>query len=428
MYFLMSSYSLRISLDICRAVEARRSCEPDQQAAAVVPARAAEGPVYRTPPAAVADLLTAPRVPRGAPNLSPDGVWIAQADLRSLIPIATLAEPVEKLAGLEILPGLHATRNGLKNAAAGLTFYRVADGVKVRAKLPADARLGAVVWSNAGDRVACALFAEGGAQLWIVEAATGTAMHIEKVALQGVPSLWMEWTLDDKALLCALVDDSKPAPTSSGRVPRGPAVRASSGRAAPQRTSRDGSAPETREGPVLDGPTPHLTVVRRVCDYLLAAAFLAGAFLAAAFLAGAFLAGAFFAAAFLPATAALNSAPARNFGTEVALIFTVAPVCGLRPTRAARSAFSNAPKPLMATLSPLATDLTISSTSASTASPASFLVTSRRAARRSTSSALLTLSATMIPPGTRRTHRPASGVNLVIARAGSKPTHEVTSP
>ena len=174
------------------------------------PARAADDAAYRTPPAAVADLLTAPRVPRGAPNTSGDGAWLAVPDLRSLIPIATLAEPVEKLAGLEILPGLHATRNGLKNAAAGLTFYRVADGVKVRAKLPADARLGAVVWSNAGDRVACALFAEGGAQLWIVEAATGTAMHIEKVALQGVPSLWMEWTLDDKALLCALVRPDRP--------------------------------------------------------------------------------------------------------------------------------------------------------------------------------------------------------------------------
>src|SRR5437762_9489093 len=94
--------------------------------------------LYRTPPPAIADLLTAPRLPRGAPNASPDGAWLAVPDLRSLIPIAVLAEPVAKLAGLEVLPGMWASRNGLKNAAAGLTFYRVADGSKVRAQLPAD--------------------------------------------------------------------------------------------------------------------------------------------------------------------------------------------------------------------------------------------------------------------------------------------------
>src|SRR5580765_8159821 len=94
--------------------------------------------LYRTPPPAIADLLTAPRLPRGAPNASPDGAWLAVSDLRSLIPISTLAEPVVKLAGLEVLPEMWANRFGLKNAAAGLTFYRVADGAQVRAKLPAD--------------------------------------------------------------------------------------------------------------------------------------------------------------------------------------------------------------------------------------------------------------------------------------------------
>src|SRR5262249_7733910 len=108
---------------------------------------------YRTPPPVIADLLTAPRLPRGAPNASPDGAWLAVSDLPSLIPIRVLAEPVLKLAGLEVLPEMWANRNGLKNAAAGLTFFRVKDGVQVRAKLPADVQLGSVKWSNKGDRV-----------------------------------------------------------------------------------------------------------------------------------------------------------------------------------------------------------------------------------------------------------------------------------
>ena len=45
--------------------------------------RAADEPVYRTPPSVVADLLTAPRVPRGAPNASPDGAWLAGTGWRS---------------------------------------------------------------------------------------------------------------------------------------------------------------------------------------------------------------------------------------------------------------------------------------------------------------------------------------------------------
>ena len=136
---------------------------------------------YRVPPPVVADLLTAPRLPRGAPNVSPDGAWLAVPDLRSLVPIATLAEPVVKLAGLEVLPQLWANRNGLKNAAAGLTFFRVSDGSHVRAQLPADVQLGTVRWSNKGDRVACLAFANGGGELWIVEAATGSARRIESV-------------------------------------------------------------------------------------------------------------------------------------------------------------------------------------------------------------------------------------------------------
>ena len=134
----------------------------------------------------------------------------------------------------------------------------------------------------------------------------------------------------------------------------------------------------------------------------LAAAFLAGAFftafLAVDFLAAAFFAGAFFAAflatfatffaAFLtvflvvvffagaaaaatraagaassvssgsflaPETMFFRSWPAVNLGTCVAFALIRSPVRGLRTMRALRTRFSNEPKPVMATFSPLAT-------------------------------------------------------------------------
>lgn len=207
-------------------------------AASLTAARAADDAPYQTPPPVVADLLTAPRLPRGAPNASPDGAWLAVSDLRSLIPIATLAEPVQKLAGLEVLPGLRANRAALKNAAAGLTFYRVADGSSVRAQLPAGVQVGGVRWNAKGDRVAVSVFADGGSDLWIVEAASGAATRVAGVKLHGVSNV-LEWSNDGKSVFAALVAPEPPAQPAGTRVPEGPALRRSSGRAAPQRTARD---------------------------------------------------------------------------------------------------------------------------------------------------------------------------------------------
>ncbi len=44
--------------------------------------------------------------------------------------------------------------------------------------------------------------------------------------------------------------------------------------------------------------------------------------------------------------------PALNLGTFLALIFIVAPVCGLRPFRAERSETEKVPKPIRVRLSP----------------------------------------------------------------------------
>ena len=86
----------------------------------------AEDVTYRKPPQVVADILTAARVPRGAPSVSPDGARLVLPELPSLLPIGVLAEPVDKLAGLEILPAYHCTRNQLKFALTGFSIAPVA--------------------------------------------------------------------------------------------------------------------------------------------------------------------------------------------------------------------------------------------------------------------------------------------------------------
>jgi hypothetical protein len=100
------------------------------------------------------------------------------------------------------------------------------------------------------------------------------------------------------------------------------------------------------------------------------------------FFADAFLAVDFLDVDFLPALAALREFNAdfsvelaENFIALEALIATGAPVCGLRPVRAARRDIEKEPKPGHATLSPRFTDVvTVLKNSSSTCS-ASFLVT-----------------------------------------------------
>ena len=76
-------------------------------------------------------------------------------------------------------------------------------------------------------------------------------------------------------------------------------------------------------------------------------------------------------------------------GTDVLRILTLSPVRGLRPTRAFRATFSKEPNPLIATFSPLATARVMVSTTASTASVATFRLP-RRDSSAATSSALFT--------------------------------------
>jgi len=204
-----------------------------------VGARAADIPTFRTPPHVVADILGAPRVPRGTPSVSPDGTRMLLSDQPTLIPLTTLAEPVEKLAGLELLPALRAGRQQLKSATSGSSIVTVAGGPRVRAQLPSGAHVGTSVWSNSGTRLATVVYATGGAELWIVEAATGAARRCEGVHLNTVIPNPPEWSNDDRFIWCALVPGDQAALGTSSRIPQGPQVRVGAGRPTPQRTARD---------------------------------------------------------------------------------------------------------------------------------------------------------------------------------------------
>jgi dipeptidyl aminopeptidase/acylaminoacyl peptidase len=194
---------------------------------------------YRTPPEPVAGILTAPRLPRGAPQISPDGTKMVVPDLPSLISISDLAEPVEKLAGLEILPTLRARRTALKFAATALSIQPIGAGARVKVQLPGDARIVGLAWSNDSKHLACAVLAKGGAELWIADAASGAARKLDGVNLNTLMTNRIEWSTDDRSIIAALVPPHQVALTDPSRVPDGPQVRVGAGKATAQRTARD---------------------------------------------------------------------------------------------------------------------------------------------------------------------------------------------
>jgi len=97
-----------------------------------------------------------------------------------------------------------------------------------------------------------------------------------------------------------------------------------------------------------------------------------------------------FGSFFAPEITFLRSAPGVNFGTAFFLVFTGSPVRGLRTVRAARTRFSNEPKPVMATFSPRATSRVMVSSTDSSACAAALRLPSNRAARVSISWDLFT--------------------------------------
>src|SRR5690606_1901086 len=95
----------------------------------------------------------------------------------------------------------------------------------------------------------------------------------------------------------------------------------------------------------------------------------------------------------------------------------VLPVAGLRAVRAGRSAFSNEPNPVIATLSPLATAVWIVSRMASTASAAAVLLPSR-SEMASTSSRLFMGYSSSSPLARTKLREPQRGHNHLHARDG----------
>ena len=179
---------------------------------------AAQEEGYRTPPAAVADIVT--RAPSPSVSVSPGGDLLLLIEREALPSVADLAKPMEKLAGLRLDAATndrHRTRT-----AVGLSLQTIASGETRKVALPAGADLARFAWTTDGSKVVFANTRTDGVDLYVLDTAKATA---RKVMSGGVNPIFQSpaWLADGSLLVLASPEGRGAMPVES-LTPRGPAI------------------------------------------------------------------------------------------------------------------------------------------------------------------------------------------------------------
>jgi dipeptidyl aminopeptidase/acylaminoacyl peptidase len=194
---------------------------------------------YQRPSKAVEDVLNAPPTP--ALILNPDRTYAVQGQPVRNPPIAELAQPMLRLAGLRINPRTNGLHNTTFNSS--LMLRKVPEGTEIRVDLPPNPKLGPAHWSSDGRHFAFTNSTQAGTELFVGDV-TGKAHKLEGVRINGVmgggfagggrggagsgPSD-VQWIPDGKSLLVMLVKPNRGPAPAEVTVPAGPHVQESLG-------------------------------------------------------------------------------------------------------------------------------------------------------------------------------------------------------
>ncbi|HEY4440532.1 MAG TPA: prolyl oligopeptidase family serine peptidase [Candidatus Elarobacter sp.] len=215
----------------------------------------AEETHYRVPPPAIDAALRAPALP--VTILAPSRDTIAIEQPLRYPPVADLARPMLRLAGLRIDPAT----NGIHHApaATALSLERVADGRVTPVALPPDARITLFRFSPDGKRFAFTNATAHGTELWL---GTTAGAHVHRIAGLAVNTVFpnaIVWLPDANRLVVRAVDRVGPAPRRG--VAPGPATQETSGAAGQIVTYEDMLADATDEAQFTYYATSRIAIV-----------------------------------------------------------------------------------------------------------------------------------------------------------------------
>ncbi|MGF1496770.1 MAG: alpha/beta hydrolase family protein [Elainellaceae cyanobacterium] len=151
---------------------------------------------------------------------APTGEYLLLTDLVLYPPLAELAAPMHKLAGIRVNPainGHHAHHGGIAPR-----LIRVEDGVTRSLDLPADAEVFDVRWTADGQRFALSVRHTDHIGLWVGSVA-GELVKIEGLALNPLLGNPFSWLPDQERLLVRRIPERGPAPEPPA-IPVGPSI------------------------------------------------------------------------------------------------------------------------------------------------------------------------------------------------------------
>ncbi|WP_417486829.1 S9 family peptidase [Maricaulis sp.] len=189
---------------------------------------------YRLPPQEIIDIVDA--APSPWTSLSPARDTLLLMHREALPPVAELARPMERLAGLR----LDATLNGRHGprSVIGLSLVDLESGEEREVRLPDDAGISYTRWSPDGSQIAFVMTRNDELSLWVVDVDRARARELVDSGINAIFSP-IEWMPDGERLLVSLVDPERGPMPERPRVPSGPVTQEASGYEAPVRTYQD---------------------------------------------------------------------------------------------------------------------------------------------------------------------------------------------
>ena len=189
---------------------------------------------YRKPPQAVLDVLNAPAPP--GVSVGPTGEHLLLVQTDRYPPVADLAEPTLRLAGLRINPRTNGPARSLRVASLALLSPK---GGEPKPLVLPPGKVGRPAWANDGKRFAVAAATEAGVGLWVYTLPAVKPVRVGDFTLNAAVGEPFQWMPDNQSLLVQLVPGKRGAPPVAPLAPAGPVVMESDGKAAPVRTYQD---------------------------------------------------------------------------------------------------------------------------------------------------------------------------------------------
>ena len=173
---------------------------------------------WQSPSEELLQVLHAPQLPRMW--IAPTGDYMLLADPMLYPPLAELAAPMHKLAGMRVNPAING-RHG-RHGGTSPRLVRVEDGVTTPLNLPEGAEVDDMVWTVDGKRFALIVIHTDHIGLW-VGSVEGEVKKIENFALNPLMGTAVSWLPDQKRLLVRRIPQRGPAPEPPV-IPSGPEI------------------------------------------------------------------------------------------------------------------------------------------------------------------------------------------------------------